>query len=328
MGHIGKLRVGVVGCGSLGKREAEIVKKNIEGVELAAVCDVNGESAKTLAFHLGIRGHYDNHKKMIEHENLAAVLIVTPTYTHKEICVDACNSGLHVFCEKPMALSTADCQAMLDAAEKHNVRLMLGFVRRFQPAFREMKRRIDDGEIGEPRMAYTARMGGRAPLGIGEWRPIRSKGGGLFSGYCHEVDLLRWCVGEFKSVYAVANAGTYPHCEIEDHIFWAFQFVNGAVGSLAGSQAYGVGDYQFGVSGTKGSIKYAGLNSLLIAPHGGKVERIELPPNDALVEELRYFFTCLREGTEPSPNGRDGLKNIQIIEAAHNSISTGKVVTL
>jgi len=328
MEHNGKLRVGVVGCGSLGKREAEIVKKNVPGAELVAVSDVNAESAKTLAFHLGIRGHYDDHKKMFEHEKLAAVLIVTPTYTHKEICLDACKAGLHVFCEKPMSLTTADCQTMNDAAEKHQVRLMLGFVRRFQPAFREMKRRIEEGEIGDPRMAYTARMGGRAPSGIGDWRPVRSKGGGLYSGYCHEVDLLRWCAGEFKSVSAVANGGTYPNCEVEDHIFWTFLFENGGVGSLAASQAYGVGDYQFGVSGTKASIKYATVNSLLIAPHGGKVDKIELPPNDALVEELLHFFTCLREGAAPLPDGMDGLKNIQVIEAAHKAVATGKIVTI
>ena len=168
MAHSERLRVGVVGCGSLGKREAEIVKKNIPSAELVAVSDVDPESAKTLAFHLGIRWHYDSHKKMIEHEKLAAVLIVTPTHTHKEICLDACKAGLHVFCEKPMSLTPADCQAMDDAAEEHNVRLMLGFVRRFQPAYREMRRRIEEGEIGEPRMAYTARMGARAPLGIGD----------------------------------------------------------------------------------------------------------------------------------------------------------------
>ena len=328
MVHGDKLRVGVVGCGSLGKREAEIVKNSIPGAELVAVSDVNAESAKTLAFHLGIRGHFDDHKKMIEHEKLAVVLIVTPTFTHKDICLDACKAGLHVFCEKPMAITTADCQAMADAAEKHNVRLMLGFVRRFQPAFREMKRRIEEGEIGEPRMAYTARMGGRAPLGIGDWRPVRSKGGGLYSGYCHEVDLLRWCMGEFKSVSAVANGGTFPNCEVEDHIFWTFQFENGGVGSLSASQAYGVGDYQFGVAGTKGAIKYASVNSLLIAPHGGKVDKIELPPNDALVEELLHFFTCLREGANPSPDGVDGLKNIRIIEAAHKAVETGKIVTI
>ena len=328
MVHRDKLRVGVVGCGSLGKREAEIVKSNIPGAELVAVSDVNAETAKTLAFHLGIRGHFDNHKRMIEHEKLAAVLIVTPTFTHKEICLDACKAGLHVFCEKPMAITTADCQAMADAAEKHNVRLMLGFVRRFQPAFREMKRRIEEGEIGEPRMAYTARMGGRAPLGIGDWRPVRSKGGGLYSGYCHEVDLLRWCMGEFKSVSAVANGGTFPNCEVEDHIFWAYQFENGGVGSLAASQAFGVGDYQFGVSGTKGAMKYASVSSLLVAQHGGKVEKVELPPNDALVDELLHFFTCLREGADPSPDGVDGMKNIQAVEAAHKSVETGRTVVV
>jgi predicted dehydrogenase len=218
---------------------------------------------------------------------------------------------------------------MLDAAEQHDVRLMLGFVRRFQPAFREMKRRVEAGEIGKPRMAYTVRMGARAPLGIGEWRPVRGKGGGLFSGYCHEVDLLRWMMGEFKAVHAVANAGTYPNCEVEDHIFWTFQFAGGGVGSLSASQAFGVGDYQFGVSGTEASIKYYGsINCLAWASHGHKVEKIDLPPNDALTEELAHFFTSLREGTNPSPDGQDGVRNIEVIEAAHKSVETGKVVAL
>jgi predicted dehydrogenase len=275
-----------------------------------------------------MRGHYSSYKKMIERERLGAVLVATPTYTHKEICIDACKAGLHVFCEKPMALTAADCRAMIEAADKHEVRLMPGFQRRFQSIFREMKRRIEAGEIGEPRMAFAVRMGARTPPGVGGWRPIRSKGGGLFSGYCHEVDLLRWFVGEYKSVRAVANAGTFPGGEIEDHILWTFEFDNGAVGSLGASQAFGVGCYELGVAGTKASLKYDGVNRLVWCAHGQGFENIELAPNDPLVEELLYFFTCLREGTNPSPNALDGLRNLEVIEAAHKSVQTGKVVLL
>ena len=118
------LRTGVVGCGGLGPSEAKI-SHEMEGIELVGVVDVHMESAQAVADELGVKA-FDNHGDLLN-EGLDAVLVVTPTWTHREICVDAANEGIAIFCEKPMALQLDDCDAMIAAADKNGVPLMLGF---------------------------------------------------------------------------------------------------------------------------------------------------------------------------------------------------------
>ena len=109
------LRTGVIGCGGLGPSEAKI-SHEMEGVELVGVVDVNIESAQAVADEHGVKA-FSNHGDLLD-EKLDAVLVVTPTATHREICVEAANAGVAVFCEKPMALKLEDCDAMIDAASK------------------------------------------------------------------------------------------------------------------------------------------------------------------------------------------------------------------
>ena len=171
------LKIGLVGCGGLGSRHAANVE-SIEGAELVAVCDHERDSAEALSGKLASQpAVYDDHRTMLSAQSPDAVLVVTPNFVHSPITVDAATAGAHVFCEKPMALTVEDCDAMIEAADNAGVFLMIGYVRRFQNAYREMKRLIDKGRIGEVRHgAYRAighrstwRRGGMA-IGPGEIR--------------------------------------------------------------------------------------------------------------------------------------------------------------
>lgn len=323
-----RLRAAVIGCGALGRHQAHLVQQ-IAGVELVAVCDVDRTAAETVGAERGCRAYESYHDLLAQEERLDGVLVVTPTHTHKDICVAAARAGCHIFCEKPMALRLSECDVMLQAAESHHVKMMIGFVRRFQPAFTEMKRRVEAGQIGELKMLYALRLSGRPPAGAGNWRRERRKVGGLFSAFIHEVDLMRWIGGEVHDVRGVSNFGTFPDTDVEDNLFMTLSFEQGAVGSLNSSQIFPVGAYDFGVAGTRGALQYGGdVNTLLIASHDGPTEKVTLEPNDATRLELEEFFAAIREDREPCITGLDGKKALEIVLAAYRSAEDRKIVRL
>jgi predicted dehydrogenase len=320
------LRAGLVGCGGLGRRHAKNAD-GIEGVQVAAVCDFYQASAQELAAGLTSKpAAYSDHRKMLAEQDLDAVLVVTPNYTHSEITIDAANAGVHVFCEKPMALTVEDCDAMIDAAERAGVFLMIGYVLRFYAANKEMKRQIDSGAIGEVRMAHALRLGTGPPGGVQGWQKKRDQYGGLFSLYSHQLDLLAWMAGEIASVSAVMRYGDDPENEIEENIFIGLEFANGAVGTLGCSRIYPVGGGEFGVAGTEGAIKSAGSGGPVISTKKGESVAIEVPRNDGLLDELVCFFGCIREGRKPESDGIAGRRVIAVALAAHESARTGRRV--
>lgn len=322
------LRVGVAGCGGLGKTEAKIVH-DLDGVELVGVCDVILENAQKAAADLGIEKAYSDHRQLIDENDLDCLLVVTPTYTHAEVTVDAANAGLHVFCEKPMAITLQECDEMIAAAERNNVKLMIGFVRRFQPNYREMKRLVDAGAIGEVRLVQSVRMGGRPPVGVGEWRRERKKVGGLHSAYIHEMDQMLWLGGDVKTVRGVANFGSLSNTDVEDSIWMCLEFANGAIGAIGSSQVYPVGWYELGVGGTEGAMKIAGgTTAVILKKHSGEGETIELEQNNAFVEELSHFFHCVQHDEPPLASGIDGRRSLEVVMAAFKSSEIGRVVTL
>ena len=323
------LRVGLVGCGGLGRRHAGNVDR-MEGVELVAVCDASREAAVELAASArGGPAIYQDHGRMLVEKDLDAVLVVTPNSTHSRISIDAAAARAHVFCEKPMALEVADCDAMIEAAERGGVFLMVGYVRRFQAAYQEMKRQVDAGAVGQVRMAHALRLGSGPPGGTGGWQFRRDSYGGMFSMYSHELDQLTWLAGEVEAVSAVMRYNGDSTSEIEESIFIGLEFASGAIGSLGSSRIYPVGSYELGVAGTEGSIKITsggGTGPLLLRREGEETCTIEVHPNDGLVDELAYFFACVRRGEKPEADGIEGRRVVAIAAAAHEAARTGRRV--
>ena len=322
------LKIGLVGCGGLGSRHAANVER-IEGAELVAVCDHERASAAVLANKLSSQpAVYDNHQTMLSEQSPDAVLVVTPNFVHSPITVDAATSGAHVFCEKPMALTIEDCDAMIDAADNAGAFLMIGYVRRFQNAYREMKRLIDEGQIGEIRMAHTVRLGTGAPGGVAGWQLDRDRYGGLFSMHSHELDQLTWMAGDVHAVQAVMRYDDASDNTVEESIFINLEFNSGAIGSLSSSRIYPGGSYELGVAGTKGSVKItSGTGAQLTRNRiGEKPEHMTYERNNGLLEEMTYFLQCIRTGEQPQSNGLDGRRTIAISLAAHESARTGHKV--
>jgi myo-inositol 2-dehydrogenase/D-chiro-inositol 1-dehydrogenase/scyllo-inositol 2-dehydrogenase (NAD+) len=321
------LKVALAGCGGLGRAHARNIEA-MEGARLVAVCDVVSESAAQLAAQMDSSPKpYADHRAMLEAEKPDAVLVVTPNHTHSRISTDAALAGAHVFCEKPMALTVEDCDTMIRAAKQSDVFLMIGYVRRFQAAYQELKRRVDRGDVGEITLAHAVRLGTAAPGGVGGWQTRKEHYGGMFSMYSHELDQLAWLAGEVRAVNAVMKYGEDPRNEIEESIFIGIEFASGAIGSLSSSRVYPVNSYELGVAGTGGALKLnVSDGPILFARHGEKSIAIEVSRNNGLTDEIAHFIGCIQRGEAPKSDGRDGRRVVAVAAAAHESARTGKRV--
>jgi predicted dehydrogenase len=182
-----------------------------------------------------------------------------------------------------------------------------------------MKAMIDEGRLGAIRLGWSVRMGGRPPAGIGTWRREKDKVGGLYSASCHQMDLLLWMAGPATEVTGHVNWGSFDDTDTEDSIIVTWWGENGAVGSLHSSQLYAVGGSEFGLGGTKGSVKLVDSNTILVADHEGNKETVEFDTVDGLALELGHFFASCRSGEPNCIPGQAGRDSLELFEAAYIS---------
>lgn len=325
-------RVGLIGCGSLGTRHARGIVQ-IEGAELAAVCDVHPESSSALLEKVDVAPTvYTDYRELLEKESLDAVIVVTPNDTHRDVVVAAAAAGVNVFCEKPMALTLDECDQMIEAVERAGIAFMMGYMRRFQPAFVKMKEIIDSGKLGTVRLLHTLRMQSIGKTGgVDGWQFVKSGYGGLYSLYSHELDQFQWLAGDIVSVEAVMSYGTDPRIDVEDTVFAGYEFASGAVGSLGCTRINPTGHFTFTVVGTEGSITtndYGGKGILSVTYADRQTRELAMPDTDEYKEEVAYFLRCLRDGEKPEPGVREGRRIVEIGTLAYEAFEQGKRVAV
>lgn len=206
------IRVGIVGLGRLGRRHAENLAFRVEGARLvAAASPIEAERAWAATSLNGVTA-YPGLEELLAHPGLNAVWLVTPTSVHADQVIASINAGKHVFCEKPLALAPGDCDRAVAAAAAHPRQVvMVGFMRRFDPAYAEAKRRIDAGELGK---VFAIRCVSEDPVDAdGFFVRFAPTSGGIFLDCCiHDIDLVRWMLDgpEIASVAATGSRIMYP----------------------------------------------------------------------------------------------------------------------
>ena len=144
-----RVRACLIGCGRAGMIHARNYKNKIPGAAITAVVDTLPEAAQAAAKELQIRRRYTDYRQILGDDAVNAVIVVAPTDLHRDIVVDCANAGKHVFCEKPMAMTVEECDEMIAACRANGVKLQIGFMRRFDASFREAKRLVESGAIGD-----------------------------------------------------------------------------------------------------------------------------------------------------------------------------------
>ncbi|MCW2954365.1 MAG: hypothetical protein JWQ48_3535 [Conexibacter sp.] len=333
-------RVCLIGAGRAGAVHAFNVRNHTADAEVLAVVDGDVERARALAAEVGGAG-YATLADALAATALDAAVIATPTHTHRDLAVEAFAAGLHVLCEKPMALTAAECDAMSEAAQAAGRVLQIGFVRRFQPEFVEAKARVEAGEIGEVMMVKSLTRGPGLPPA---WaNDLALSNGMLAEVNSHCFDSVRWLAdSEVVRVYAeVANRkGKKLGVESEgfyDNAVVSLRFANDALGAIDGvcPSEYGY-DGRVEVVGTEGLISIGEVQGMPLLTALDRKRGTMRPVHKTwperfswgYVNEINAFVEAARGGEPSGPGGIDGKRAVEVVVAANRSWQEARPIKL
>jgi len=334
-----RVRVCVIGAGRVGRVHSTNISCRIPLAELVAVVDQAVEAAKALASDLKVN-YYTSLSEALKKEDFDAVFITTPTFTHCDLAVEAAEAGKHVFCEKPMALNLEEADKMISAARRNNVKLQIGFMRRFDPELRRAKELIAEGVIGKPVLIKST---GRGPGLPPKWALDPRTGLSMVAEVnSHDFDCLRWLMeDEFRSIYADADALIRPDVAKEypgfhDVVVVMTRFVKGGIGLIDGACPVGYGyDARVEVLGTEGLITIGEIQgtTILVCHKDKKITTEPFPSwrnrfKEAYVAEAEGFIKAIIEDREPEVTGEDGKKALEAAIATFQSIKEHRPISL
>lgn len=260
-----KLKVALIGAGRIAQRHA----KHVHALgELVAVCDIDLAKAEALGVVYNVAA-YSSHTEMLNAIEADVITICTPNGLHAKHAIDALNNGFHVLCEKPMGISAAECQEMIDVAATNDRKLFAIMQNRFNPPVAAVKQVIDEGRLGNILSVHLSCFWNRnEDYYRDSWKGTKALDGGcLYTQFSHFVDLLYWMFGSVDQVAGFSkNSQHQGVIEFEDNGVVALQFSNGALGSIhftVNSHAQNM-EGSLTVFGTKGTVKIGGqyLNEL------------------------------------------------------------------
>jgi predicted dehydrogenase len=334
-----RFRLAVLGAGRAGMVHARNAAGAVPGAELACVVDADAAVGQKAGAELGVPVFVDLERAMAG-AAFDGVVITAPTFAHPELACLAAGAGKHVFCEKPMALTLAECDAMGAAAERAGVVFQVGFVRRFQPEFAEAKRRIEAGEIGTPMVVKSLTRGpGLPPAWAHE---LRRSNGMLAEVNSHDFDCVRWLVGsDIERVYAEtanfkgADRGVTA-ADFYDNAVVALRFTAGAIGTIDGTCPADYGyDARAEVLGTEGFLVVGDNRAMPLLEirtrSKGEVPTFASWPQrfePGYRQELGAFVRAASEGTAPLVGAADGRTAVAAVIASNTSWLEGRPVTL
>lgn len=244
----------IVGTGYFGAELGRIMK-GLEGAYIAAVLDP--ENGEAIAKELGCQVETDL-DTLYAREDVDAVIVATPNYLHKEPVMKAAEHGVHVFCEKPIALSYQDCDEMVKVCQEHKVTFMAGHVMNFFRGIRHAKQLINEGKIGEVLYCHSARNGWEEPQGSISWKKIRKKSGGHLYHHIHELDCIQFIMGNPCEV--TMNGGNVAHKgeqfgDEDDMLFITLQFPDKKYAVIEYGSAFHWPEHYVLIQGSKGAIR-------------------------------------------------------------------------
>ena len=325
------VRFGILGAGRIGKVHARAVAATT-GAALVAVSDPMEAAAKEVARDYGCA--IRSIDEIAAAGDIDAVVICTPTDTHADLIEKFVRAGKHVFCEKPVDLDVARVKAALATVKAEGGTLMVGFNRRFDPDFMALKSAIDAGRVGEVEMiTITSRDPGAPPAEY-----IKVSGGIFRDMTIHDFDVARWLLGEeVETVYAAASVLTDPKIgDLGDYdsATVVLRTASGKQCTISNSRRASYGyDQRIEVLGSKGLVSARNTHEANIELADGA--GFSRPPllnffmtryTAAYANEIAAFCKAVADGTPTPTTGEDGLKALELAEAALTSARTGAVV--
>ncbi len=325
------IRVCMVGCGQIAKAHLAGVAELDKHVELVCTVDSDLERAKTAASEYGAKRWSDDYNEAFAADDVDAAILCLPHDLHAPVTVAAANAGIHILCEKPMALNTVEAVEMVNAARANDVRLMIGHSRRFSPASWRARQLIDDGELGQLRHVSTHLLT-RIERPSTDWRYSRRQTGGFMIPIfgTHLIDLLIWVTG-----YEV----TRVYCQVSANSVWEGEDEVTAILSLRSAQGESLpASVQISAHCRFDPARRSGRDELIVA---GVEKTLVLSRNQLHVNgeslatpgdlsafgaQLYEFVSAVREGREPCSSGVEAAQIMAVLDACHESAASGEAL--
>ncbi len=325
------LKIGVIGTGAMGKNHARVCAE-LPNVELVGIADKDKDIVKNIAHRFDVSAFTD-YKELLP--KVDAVIIATPTVTHFDIAMDAINDGKHILVEKPVCNSVEKGTQLIEKAKTSKVVFAVGHIERYNPVVSFMKHALEKGQFGE----LTTLSSKRVSNFPGRIRDV----GVIFDFGVHDIDIMRYLAGEVKSVYA--KAGRFnKQIEYEDHATIVLNFKNDLCGvievnwltpmkirklSLTCDKSFVEADFiNQSIQTFTSSFENVDEANLYDVPLQNQIKMMGLQKKEPLKNEIADFADAITNGKKPLVTGYDGVKAVEIAEAAVESAETGKVISV
>ena len=318
-----RIGLGVVGAGRMGADHARIIARLVPEARLVGVADVDTAAARRLAAELGVPGVYGSADELAADPDVHGVLVAVSTSRHLEVVRAVAAARKDILCEKPLALTLADTDAAITAADAAGVRLQVGFMRRWDPEYRRAYDRLASGACGRP-IIFNSLQFDAAPPPLSYADPAVS-GGIMVDMGIHEFDLARWLMDdEVVEVHAWGSAVAYPQLATVDDVDSAvigLRYAGGGIGSVALARFNLAGDeVRTEVQGTSGSVHFG--ERLVVG------EMREPLFERAYAAQAQAFVRAIRADAPVEVDGADARAAFAIAQAADRSRREGRPVAV
>jgi len=353
------LKIGIIGCGGIATGKHLPALATIENVEIVAFCDIARENATAAKEQYGTEDAkvYTNYKDLLADETIDVVHICTANKSHSHITVDSLEAGKHVMCEKPMAKTTAEARAMVDAAKRTGKKLTIGYQSRFRADAQHLAKICQNGDLGHIYFAKAHAIRRRAVPTWGVFLNEEEQGGGpLIDIGTHALDLTLWLMDNYQPKYVVGNTyhelakkgnaanawGSWDPQKftVEDSAFGFITMENGATIFLESSWALNVideGEARTTLCGTEGGAdmkgglringeEYSQLYDKKVITDAAGVAFYDGAGESEEIVEMKHWIDCIVNDKEPLVKPEQALVVTQILEAIYESAKTGKPV--
>lgn len=334
-----KLKVGIIGAGGMIAYWHIKPLQNAEYAQVTALCDQREEAVKKMADEFGIEKTFTDHKALIA-DDLDVVYVMTPHYLHRQMVLEALESGKHVICEKPFAMNAKEAEEMVTAAKKAGKRLFLSENFRYSPEIRKAKQLIEEGKMGKLFLCTSCFIGNEYERMTDpeHWKGTLDKSGGgvVIDNGVHMIDALYNLFGKVNSVYAeFKQAFTNNPKKGEDTAILSFEFASGLIadttltfvarhcGFLEGYMGAAI---RIDIFGENGSLHILNEKENLITQIVG--DEVNKFAPDALQKEYTLvpdmdFTECIVKDKEPLLPTEDGVEIMKIVDAVYRSAKSG-----
>ncbi len=317
-------RVVVVGTGYWGKN---LVRNFAKLDALGGVCDVNSNVCQAIAAQYSVKCF--SWQALLADQSITAVAIAVPAQLHAKLALEALSARKHVFIEKPLALNLDDAQAVVDLAQQKKRVLMVGHLLQYHPALIQLKQIVASGRIGQLQYLYSNR------LNLGKFRKNEDI---LWSFAPHDISVILSLVNNELPTAVEATGGYYLHQSIADVTTTHLSFANGIQAHVFVSWLHPYKEQKLIVVGSKGMLVFDDTqdwaDKLLLYPHHiewheglpipdkAEAQAITLSSSEPLLNECQHFIYCINTNTTPITDGEEGLRVLQVLSQASQSLRT------